>query len=35
MTLNLDRLFAAAFAVALSAVAMATAIAPASPNLIA
>lgn len=35
MTMNFDRLFAAAFAVALSAIAMATAIAPATPGLIA
>ena len=35
MTLNYDRFFAAAFAVALSAVAMATAIVPASPTMFA
>jgi hypothetical protein len=34
MTFNIDRFFAAAFAVALSAVAMATAIVPATPTLI-
>lgn len=35
MTFNFDRLFAAAFAVALSALAMATAIVPATPILVA
>lgn len=35
MTLNVNRLFAAAFAIALTAVAMATAIVPASPILVA
>lgn len=35
MTMNFDRVFAAAFAIALSAVAMATAIVPATPTLIA
>ncbi|ABC63889.1 hypothetical protein [Erythrobacter litoralis] len=35
MTFNFDRVFAAAFAIALSAVAMATAIVPATPTLIA
>ncbi|MHA6333050.1 enoyl-CoA hydratase [Qipengyuania sp. CAU 1752] len=34
MIFNIDRFFAAAFAVALSAVAMATAIVPATPTLI-
>ena len=35
MTFNTNNLFAAAFAVALSAIAMATAIVPATPSLIA
>ena len=35
MTLEFNRIFAAAFAVAISAVAMATAIVPATPALIA
>nr|WP_284126049.1 enoyl-CoA hydratase [Parerythrobacter aestuarii] len=35
MTLDFNRVFAAAFAVAISAVAMATAIVPATPGLVA